>query len=150
LQEAPGRTVDTRDLLAGAAIARLPPASSLARLSSVGTRSTKLCPNSYKTTKGEGISKKLKIESTNNKRYIKESTHEKENNSQQGADYLHNIQELCGGQWSPPLEPSLGARVPPLQSTQGQEPSKMGLQLQNIQSQDDPSPSGVDLSNVYS
>jgi hypothetical protein len=77
LQEALGRTVDTRDLLAGAAIARLPPASSPTRLSSVGTGSTKLCPNSYKMTKGEGISRKLKIESTNNKRYIKESTHEK-------------------------------------------------------------------------
>jgi hypothetical protein len=40
----------------------------------VGTGSTKLCPNSYKTTKGEGISKKLKTESTNNKRDIKKST----------------------------------------------------------------------------
>jgi hypothetical protein len=77
LQEAPGRTVDTRDLLAGAATARLPPASSPAGLSSAGTGSTKLRPNSYKTTKGEGISRKLKTESTNNKRYIKKSTHEK-------------------------------------------------------------------------
>jgi hypothetical protein len=77
LQEAPGRNVDNRDLLAGAATARLPPASSPARLSSAGTGSTKLRPNSYKTTKGEGISRKLKIESTNNKRYIKESTREK-------------------------------------------------------------------------
>jgi hypothetical protein len=77
LQEAPGRTVDTRDLLARAATTRLPPASSLARLSSAGTGSTKLRPNSYKMTKGEGISRKLKIESTNNKRYIKESTHKK-------------------------------------------------------------------------
>jgi hypothetical protein len=77
LQEASGRTVDSRDLLVGAAMARLPPASSPARLTSAGIRSTKLCPNSYKTTKGEGISRKLKIESTNNKRYIKESTHEK-------------------------------------------------------------------------
>jgi hypothetical protein len=77
LQKAPGRTVDTRDLLARAAMARLPPASAPAGLSSAGTGSTKLCPNSYKTTKGEGISRKLKIESINNKRYIKESTHEK-------------------------------------------------------------------------
>jgi hypothetical protein len=69
--------VDTRDLLAGAATARLPLASSPAGLSSARIRSTKLRPNSYKTTKGEGISRKLKIESTNNKRYIKESTHEK-------------------------------------------------------------------------
>jgi hypothetical protein len=76
-QEALGRTVDTRDLLARAATTRLPLAYSLARLSSAGTGSTKLCPNSYKTTKGEGISRKLKIESTNNKTYIKESTHEK-------------------------------------------------------------------------
>jgi hypothetical protein len=77
LQEAPGRTVDTRGLLAGAATARLPPASSPARLSSAGTGSIKLRPNSYKTTKEEGISRKLKTESTNNKRYIKESTREK-------------------------------------------------------------------------
>jgi hypothetical protein len=77
LLEAPRRTVDTRDLLVGAATARLPPTSSPARLSSVGTGSTKLHPNSYKTTKGEGISRKLKIESTNNKRYIKKSTQEK-------------------------------------------------------------------------
>jgi hypothetical protein len=77
LQEAPGRTVDTRDLLAGAATTILPPASSTTGLSSAGTGSTKLRPNSYKTTKGEGISIKLKIESTNNKRYIKESTREK-------------------------------------------------------------------------
>jgi hypothetical protein len=62
---------------ARAATARLPLASSPARLSSAGTRSIKLCPNSYKTTKGEGISRKLKTESTNNKRYIKESTREK-------------------------------------------------------------------------
>jgi hypothetical protein len=75
LQEAPGKTVDTRDLLVGAATARLAPASFPAGLSSVGIRSTKLCPNSYKMTKGEGISRKLKIESTNNKRYIKKSTH---------------------------------------------------------------------------
>jgi hypothetical protein len=77
LQETPGRTVDTRDLLAGAATARLTPTSSPARLSSAGTRSTKLHPNSYKMTKGEGISRKLKTKSTNNKRYIKESTREK-------------------------------------------------------------------------
>jgi hypothetical protein len=77
LQEAPGRAVDTRDLLARAVMARLPPASSPARLTSAGTGSIKLCPNSYKTTKGEGISRKLKIESSNNKRYIKESTHKK-------------------------------------------------------------------------
>jgi hypothetical protein len=76
LQEAPGRTVDTRDLLARAATARLPPTTSPARLSSAGTESSKLRHNSYKT-KGEGISRKLKIESTNNKRYIKKSTHEK-------------------------------------------------------------------------
>jgi hypothetical protein len=74
LQEAPGRTVDTRDLLAGAATARLPLASSPARLSLAGTKSTKLRHNSYNTTKGEGISKKLKIESINNKRHKKEST----------------------------------------------------------------------------
>jgi hypothetical protein len=55
LQEAPGRTVDTRDLLAETATARLPPASSPTRLSLAGTGSTKLRPNSYKTTKGEGI-----------------------------------------------------------------------------------------------
>jgi hypothetical protein len=66
--------MDTRDLLDGAAMARLSLTSSLARLSSVGIGSTKLCPNSYKTTKGEGISRKLKTESTNNKRYIKKST----------------------------------------------------------------------------
>jgi hypothetical protein len=77
LQEAPRRTVDNRDLLAGAAMARLPLASSPARLSSAGTGLTKLRPNSYKMTKGEGISRKLKIESTNNKRDIKESTREK-------------------------------------------------------------------------
>jgi hypothetical protein len=77
LQEAPERTVDTRDLLAEAATTILPLASSTARLSSAGTGSTKLRPNSYKTTKGEGISRKLKIESTNNKRYIKESTRQK-------------------------------------------------------------------------
>jgi hypothetical protein len=77
LQEALGRTVDTRDLLARAATARLSLACSPARLSSAGTRSTKLRRNSYKTTKGEGISRNLKIESTNNKRYIKESTREK-------------------------------------------------------------------------
>jgi hypothetical protein len=77
LQEASGRTVDNRDLLARAAMARLAPASSPAGLSSVGTGSTKLCPNSYKTTKGEGISRKLKTESTNNKRYVKESTRKK-------------------------------------------------------------------------
>jgi hypothetical protein len=75
LQEAPRRTVDTRDLLAGAATARLAPASSLVGLSSVGIGSTKLRSNSYKTTKGERISRKLKTESTNNKRYIKKSTH---------------------------------------------------------------------------
>jgi hypothetical protein len=69
--------MDTRDLLAGAATTRLPPTSSPARLSSAGTGSTKSRPNSYKTTKGDGISRKLKIESTNNKRYIKESTREK-------------------------------------------------------------------------
>jgi hypothetical protein len=69
--------MDTRDLLAGAATMTLPPASSTSGLSSAGTESTKLCPNSYKTTKGEGISKKLKTESTNNKRYIKKSTREK-------------------------------------------------------------------------
>jgi hypothetical protein len=77
VQEAPGRTVDTRDLLAGAATARFPPVSSPAGLSSAGTRSTKLCPNSYKTTKGEGIRRKLKTESINNKRYIMESTRKK-------------------------------------------------------------------------
>jgi hypothetical protein len=77
LQEAPGRIVDTTDLLAGATMARLPLASSPVGLSSTGTGSIKLHPNSYKTTKGEGISRKLKIESTNNKRYIKESTREK-------------------------------------------------------------------------
>jgi hypothetical protein len=69
--------MDNRDLLAGAAMTILPPASSTAGLSSAGTGSTKLRPNSYKRTKGEGISRKLKIESANNKRYIKESTHEK-------------------------------------------------------------------------
>jgi hypothetical protein len=69
--------VDTRELLAGAATARLAPASSLAGSSSIGIGSTKLRPNYYKTTKGEGISRKLKTESTNNKRYIKESTREK-------------------------------------------------------------------------
>jgi hypothetical protein len=77
LQEALGRIMDTRDLLARAAMTILPLASSTAGLSSVGTGSTKLRPNSYKTTKGEGISINLKIESTNNKRYIKESTHQK-------------------------------------------------------------------------
>jgi hypothetical protein len=51
LQEAPGRTVDTRDLLAGAATTRLAPTSSLAGLSSVGIGSTKLRPNSYKRPK---------------------------------------------------------------------------------------------------
>jgi hypothetical protein len=69
--------MDTRDLLVGAAMTILSLASSPARLSSTGTGSTKLCPNSYKTTKGEGISRKLKTESTNDKRYIKESTCEK-------------------------------------------------------------------------
>jgi hypothetical protein len=77
LQEAPGITADTKDLLAEATTARFPPASSPAGLSSAGTGSTKLRPNFYKTTKGEGISRKLKIESTNKKRHIKESTHEK-------------------------------------------------------------------------
>jgi hypothetical protein len=77
LQEAPRKTMDTRDLLASATMVRLPPASSPARLSSIETISTKLHPNTYKTTKGEGISGKLKIETTNNKRYIKESTCEK-------------------------------------------------------------------------
>jgi hypothetical protein len=55
-------------------MARLALAPSPAGLSSVGTGSTKLHPNSYKATKGEGISKKLKTESTNNKRDIKKST----------------------------------------------------------------------------
>jgi hypothetical protein len=66
--------MSTRDLLAGTAMARLAPAPSLARLSSVGIGSTKLRSNSYKTTKGERINKKLKTESTNNKRDIKKST----------------------------------------------------------------------------
>jgi hypothetical protein len=52
--------MDTRDLLARAAMTRLPLASSPAGLSSAGTGSTKLRPNSYKTTKGDGISKKIK------------------------------------------------------------------------------------------
>jgi hypothetical protein len=66
--------MNTRDLLAEATMARLAPASSPAGLSSVGTGSTKLRSNSYKTTKGEGISRKLKTESTIDKRYIKKST----------------------------------------------------------------------------
>jgi hypothetical protein len=61
--------MNTRDLLAGTATARLASASSPARLSSVEIGSTKLHPNSYKTTKGEGISRKFKTESTNNKRF---------------------------------------------------------------------------------
>jgi hypothetical protein len=50
MQEAPGRTVNTRDLLVGAATARLTPAPAPAELSTVGIGSTKLCPNSYNQT----------------------------------------------------------------------------------------------------
>jgi hypothetical protein len=51
LQEAPGRTVNTRDLLAEVAMARLAPASSLAGLSLVEIGSTKLHPISTRRPK---------------------------------------------------------------------------------------------------
>jgi hypothetical protein len=84
LQEAPGRIVNARDLLARAAMARLAPALSPAGLSSVETGSTKLRPNSYKMTKGEGISRKLKTKSTNKKRDIKKSTRKSKTNHSRG------------------------------------------------------------------
>jgi hypothetical protein len=102
LQKAPGRTVNTRDLLAEAAIARLAPASSLARLSSIGTGSTKLRPNSYKTTKGEGISRKLKTESTNNKRYIKKNTRKSKTTHNRGW-IISTIFGNCVGDHGDPL-----------------------------------------------
>jgi hypothetical protein len=102
LQEAPGRTRDTRELLAGAVTARLPLASSPAGLSSAETGSIKLCPNSYKMTKGEGISRKLKIESTNNKRYIKESTHENKTTYSRGR-IISTIFRNCVGDNGHPL-----------------------------------------------
>jgi hypothetical protein len=96
LQEAPGRIVNARDLLAGAATARLALALSPAGLSSVENGSTKLLPNSYKMTKGEGISRKLKIESTNNKRDIKKSTHKSKTTHSRGR-IISTIFENCVG-----------------------------------------------------
>jgi hypothetical protein len=95
--------VDTRDLLAGAATTRLASAFFLAGLSSVGIRSTKLCPNSYKTIKGEGISRKLKIESTNNKRYIKKSTRKSKITHSRGR-IISTIFGNCVGDNGHPLQ----------------------------------------------
>jgi hypothetical protein len=107
LQEALGRTMDTRDLLARADTARLALAPSLARLSLVGTGSTKLRPNSYKMTKGEGIRKKLKTKSTNNKRCIKKSTRKSKTTHSRGRLSLQitsTIFRNCVGDNGHPLQ----------------------------------------------
>jgi hypothetical protein len=95
--------VDTRDLLARAATARFAPAPSPIGLSSVETGSTKLRSNSYKTTKGEGISRKLKTESTNNKRYMKKSTHKSKTTHSRGR-IISTIFGNCVGDNGHPLQ----------------------------------------------
>jgi ATP sulfurylase len=81
-----------------------------------------------KATKGERLIKKVMIERTHDEETMKKSTRRSNDNLQMEADYLRDIQELCGGRWSPTLEPSLDSLAPLLQSTQELGPSEMGPQ----------------------
>jgi hypothetical protein len=84
-------------------MSRLALTPSPAGLSLVETGSTKLRPNFYKTTKGEGISRKSKTESTNNKRVIKKRTRKSKTTHSRGR-IISTIFRNCVGDNGHPLQ----------------------------------------------